>query len=54
MVLSTFPENMEMTAAAIRITTRRSQNCSANTASTLFFFPSINTFSPFSRRSVSA
>ena len=46
-VLSGFPEQAEITAATIRIPTRRSANCPKKTAKTLFFFPSTSTFSPY-------
>ena len=46
MVLSTFLESAEITAAAMRMTTRRSRNCSKNTTNTDFFFPSVSLFSP--------
>ena len=39
-VLSTLPETIEIMAAIIRIITKRSANCSANTLSALFFFDS--------------
>ena len=46
-VLSRLPENMEMRAAAIRMATSRSLNCSAKTASTLFFLPSASWLGPY-------
>ena len=46
-VLSTFPENMDTTAAATRITTKRSANCPRNMLNILFFFFSLNRFSPY-------
>ena len=54
-VLSTLPESMEITAAAIRITTSRSLNCEKNTSTTDFLFPSARAFRPyFCRRSAAS
>ena len=53
-VLSAWPDSMEMPAAAIRMTTRRSLNCSKNTAAADFFLPSCSWFGPCSRRRSSA
>ena len=50
MVLSALPENMEMIAAIIKITTSKSQNCPKNTSRVLFFFPSCRIFSPICLR----
>ena len=46
MVLSTLPDSMEITAAAMRITTSRSLNCSRNTCHTGFFFSSRSALGP--------
>ena len=54
MVLSSFPENMDIIAAPIRITTIRSLNWSKKTWNGLFFLPSLSIFSPASRRIFSA
>ncbi len=53
-VLSTFPETIEITAAAIKIRTNRSLNCSKNIIATLFFPCSVSTFSPCLRSSFAA
>ena len=46
-VLSRLPENMEMMAATMRMATSRSLNCSAKTASQLFFSPSASRLGPY-------
>ena len=46
MVLSTLPDTMEMAAAAMRMTTSRSLNCSRNTCHTGFFFSSRSALGP--------
>ena len=46
-VLSMLPENMEIRAAAIKMATSRSLNCSAKTANTLFFLPSASWLGPY-------
>ena len=46
MVLSTLPENIEIIAAIIKITTSKSQNWPKNTSRVLFFFPTCRIFSP--------
>ena len=49
-VLSIFPEIIEIMAAIIKIITNKSQNWCKNTESTLCFFASAKTFSPLSER----
>ena len=46
MVLSTFSDRAEMTAAMMRMTTSRSLNCSRKTWTTLFFLPSLSLLGP--------
>ena len=46
MVLSTFSDSAEITAATIRIMTSKSLNCSAKTWIVLFFFPSESLLGP--------
>ena len=55
-VLSLWPLAREMRAAATRMMTSRSLNCSANTCKALFFLPSVSLFSPCfsSRRAASS
>ena len=45
-VLSPSPETRETRAATIRMTTSRSLNCSKNTCTPVFFFPSARAFLP--------
>ena len=55
-VLSTSPKTAETMAARIRMTTRKSANCSRKMRSTLFFLPPCNSLEPycFSRPAASA